>query len=210
MLQGILTLILQYLHWIILAGGVTFFLLFIRQMRGSGKQKIIMMACQWGDTPEVRALIDEVPWLAKAADQNGFTPLHVTATWGHEDLVRLLIDRGADVNAQNRAGMTPLHCASMAGHEGVVRILVDRGANVHLIDGIGNSPLYFAVWDGYTPIVKLLLQHGAKTDTRNNRDETPLTRAERNGHQEIILLLRSKDASPAAPTQPSAVLQRHL
>src|SRR5712691_9403969 len=56
------------------------------------------------------------------------TPLHLTSRAGHIDLVRLLIEHGADVAAQSKNGMTPLHEASEAGHVDVARLLIEHGA----------------------------------------------------------------------------------
>jgi ankyrin repeat protein len=188
-LQILLQLIFEYIEWFAVIGGGAFFFVFIRYMRGSGRKRVIMMACQWGDASEVRQLIREYPWLAEAPDANGITPLHVASMWGHESIVRMLIDRGAKVNAQNRAGMTPLHSASMAGHCGVVNMLLNEGADPNLCDGMGNAALYFSVWDGHLDIVTRLLSAGANPNATNSKNETPLKRASTHSHPEIIKLL---------------------
>ena len=54
--------------------------------------------------------------------------LHVAARMGHTEMVRLLLDRGADVNVRDRGGRAPLHLACMNGHTDTVRLLLDRGA----------------------------------------------------------------------------------
>lgn len=57
---------------------------------------------------------------------DGMTPLHHASLGGHEKVVRLLLDRGAAVDARDIAGYTPLYAASMGGHSDVVRELLSR------------------------------------------------------------------------------------
>ncbi|KAI8648686.1 Espin [Fusarium keratoplasticum] len=59
----------------------------------------------------------------KLRDNDGRTALHLAATAGMEEVVRWLIDMGADKEAKNRAGKTPLYYAARNGHEAVVGML---------------------------------------------------------------------------------------
>ena len=61
------------------------------------------------------------------ADQDGYTPLHDAAREGHNDVVKLLLDRGAEPNMANQHGDTPLSCALQNGHMDVVNILTENG-----------------------------------------------------------------------------------
>ena len=63
--------------------------------------------------------------------QDNETPLDRAAAKGNVDVVRLLIERGAEVDSRDRWGWTPLHNASRFGHLEVSRVLVDHGANVN-------------------------------------------------------------------------------
>ena len=144
-----LQFLLEYIDWVAIGGGILVFLVFIRAARGSGQQKVIMMACQWGDEKAVRNYLCDAAWMAKATDANGMTPLHVAALWGHVGIAEMLLRHRAEVNACNKAGMTPLHGAAMAGHEDVVAFLAQHGADTNARDTLGNTPLHFAVWDGH-------------------------------------------------------------
>lgn len=62
--------------------------------------------------------------------QHNITPLHVAAKWGKANMVALLLDRGANIEAKTRDGLTPLHCAARSGHEQVVDMLLERGAPI--------------------------------------------------------------------------------
>ena len=60
--------------------------------------------------------------------------MHLAARWGHEAVVRLLVEQGADVEARDENGWTVLHWAAEYGHEAVVRLLVEQGADVEARD----------------------------------------------------------------------------
>lgn len=76
----------------------------------------------------------------ESRDRDGHTVLHDAAKMGQEELVKLLLGKGADVNAQvvdNYAqrvgeiwGDTPLHLAARGRHAGIVKLLLDAGADV--------------------------------------------------------------------------------
>ena len=65
--------------------------------------------------------------------KDGWTALHQAAINGHEAVVRLLLDNGANIEAKSSLGqglapmMTPLHCAAEMGHGGVLKLLLQRG-----------------------------------------------------------------------------------
>ncbi|KAJ7136752.1 ankyrin repeat-containing domain protein [Mycena epipterygia] len=80
--------------------------------------------------------------------------------YGHHDLVRLLLEFGADINALGHYG-TPLQGASEAGHASVVELLIERGANVNAPGRYFGTALQAASHEGHQVIVELLIQKGA-------------------------------------------------
>jgi hypothetical protein len=80
------------------------------------------------------------------------------------DVARLLLEHGADVNAQisDGSGRTPLHVATQYHVVDVVRVLLEHGANVDAEDSQGRTPFQIASARGYDEIMKLLSEHGAK------------------------------------------------
>ena len=79
--------------------------------------------------------------------------------------MRLLLDRGAEVNKAKNDGATSLCIASHNAHEAVVRLLLDRGADVDKAMNNGATPLYVASLDGHEAVAGLLLDRGSKIDS---------------------------------------------
>ena len=99
----------------------------------------------------------------------GWTPLHPAARAGHLEVVKLLLQAKADVNAADRAGETPLHKALVAGlfvkvtdqQMEIIRLLLANGAAVNATDKHGHTPLYYAEREHKQAVIELLRQHGA-------------------------------------------------
>jgi ankyrin repeat protein len=107
---------------------------------------------------------------------------------GHEPIFRLLIDKGADINAQGRSG-NALAAAAYNGHESIVRLLVDKGADIDTQGGIFVSALQTAAHGGHEPIVRLLIDKGANINAQGGRFGSALYSAAHGGHEPIVRLL---------------------
>lgn len=73
----------------------------------------------------------------------GDTPLHIVSNWGDCEAIHLLIEAGADINAQGERGYSPLHCATEQNHPKAIKMLIFLGAEIQLDDD-GYSPLELA------------------------------------------------------------------
>src|SRR6202453_364912 len=128
---------------------------------------------------QLKALLDQ-PASANladhSADRRGITPLMYAAEVGSVDAMRVLIDRGADVNAQNDFGSTALMWS--VPDPSKVRLLLDHGAQVNLVARSGRSALIIAAFTNPSAeVVRLLLAKGAKVDVMDVRHVTPLNAA---------------------------------
>lgn len=129
-------------------------------------------AAVFNDRAAVEAFLARDPASVNQGDQWGFTPLHGVAGEEHTAMARLLIARGAHVNAANGEGTTPLH---LAASPGMAKLLVDAGANIEARDHGGNSPLHAATeHPEMQDVMAQLLRMKADANARNQAGKTPL------------------------------------
>ncbi|XP_047644596.1 serine/threonine-protein kinase TNNI3K isoform X3 [Phacochoerus africanus] len=118
-----------------------------------------------------------------------FTPLHIAAYYGHEQVTRLLLKFGADVNVSGEVGDRPLHLASAKGFFDIAKLLVEEGskADVNAQDNEDHVPLHFCSRFGHHDIVKYLLQSDLEVQPHvaNIYGDTPLHLACYNGKFEV-------------------------
>uniref|UniRef100_A0A8C2VIE8 Ankyrin repeat and SOCS box protein 10 n=1 Tax=Chinchilla lanigera TaxID=34839 RepID=A0A8C2VIE8_CHILA len=126
------------------------------------------------------------------------TPLHVAASRGHTEVLRLLLRRRARPDSAP-GGRTALHEACAAGHTACVHVLLVAGADPNLPDQDGKRPLHLCQGPGTLQCADLLLRFGARVDGRSEEEEeTPLHTAARLGHVELADLLLRRGACPDA------------
>jgi len=117
-------------------------------------------------------------------------------------MVRLLLDRGAEVNKANNNGDTLLHAASHKGHDAMARLLLDRGAEVNKANNYGDMPLHAASGKGHDAMARLLLDRGAEVNKANNAGTTPLHYACHFNREAVARLLVRRGADdPRAPDE---------
>src|SRR5438046_2257989 len=92
----------------------------------------------------------------------------VAAASGHEKLVRMLVQAGADLEPKDGSGVTPLLAAAANDHLGVVQALVEAGADVNSACRSGNA-LQVAAARGNTELIRMLVSRGASLDAEIGR-----------------------------------------
>ncbi|KAG0462225.1 hypothetical protein HPP92_020701 [Vanilla planifolia] len=119
----------------------------------------LVSAARDGDLLEARMLLEFNPGLAKYSTFGGLnSPLHFAAAKGHNDIVTLLLENGADVNCRNYCGQTALMQACRHGHWEVVQTLLLYRCNVTRADYLsGRTALHFAAVDGHVRCIRLLV-----------------------------------------------------
>jgi ankyrin repeat protein len=143
----------------------------------------------------VQELLNKSPDLIKAYSPDGWTALHLSLD--HLDVVDLLLDRGADVNAvtKNAFSATPLQGAAMFQTIDLAKVLIKHGANVNCRGAAGVTPLHEVSRSGQIEFAKLLLDHGANINAKDDKGKTPLTIALDNKQTEMAIFLRSRNAT---------------
>lgn len=135
---------------------------------------------------------DEVD--ASDADM-GWTALLRSATKGQEAMVRLLIEKGADIEARSPNSGTPLICAAEGNHEAIVEFLLKSGANVDTGDEFGWKPLHRVMVNRVGQgVAQMLLTHGADINARCRYQKTPLHHAIEKGNISMVSFLLAAGA----------------
>lgn len=118
------------------------------------------------------------------------TPLHSAAHNGKLELIRKLIEYGADIDARDKDGYTPLRFASEGlKNPTVIRLLLDHGADVNTRAGDLSTPLHMASGWGLVEVARILLEHGAMVEVEDDRGRTPLMVARAEKQVDMIELL---------------------
>jgi uncharacterized protein len=130
----------------------------------------VFEAAAFGRTDRLRELLDEEPSRANAFGADGFHPLGLACFFGHVDAARLLLERGADVNAlsrNERIQTAAIHAAAAsevkdeATRYELVKLALDHGADPSLQQGGGFRAIDAARQNGDERIEQLLLERGA-------------------------------------------------
>ncbi|XP_011407359.2 PREDICTED: transient receptor potential cation channel subfamily A member 1 homolog, partial [Amphimedon queenslandica] len=144
------------------------------------------------DDPNVQSKVKEY---INRTDNLKRTPLGIACYKGHKEIVKLLLEHGADFNVTDNDGNTPLTLcisACIEGHTEIVELLLKHGANVNVTNNNGNTPLTLCISACIKEdkeIVELLLKHGANFNVTDDDGNTPLGIACIRGHEEAAKLL---------------------
>jgi ankyrin repeat protein len=157
----------------------------------------IFRAAREGNEGEVIRLLDADPELLERENEHRDRPLAAATSWRQLRVVRLLIERGANINATGTLLGTVLHYAAVDGYDEVAALLLDKGASANSRDRKGMTPLMWACFNGHLGVVKMLVQHmhGQGLQERSDRGWTALHNAAYRGHEDIVrcLLLGGAD-----------------
>ena len=123
--------------------------------------------------------------------QDIIPPISIAVQNNYPEVIKLLIDAGADLNITSRKlrGATPLIVAIYTGHIDNMKMLITAGASVTLSDATDVTPLHWAAWMGITNAIQPLIDAGAEVDAEDDVGETPLYKAANEGHNTIVRLL---------------------
>jgi ankyrin repeat protein len=161
-------------------------------IRAASPSLDVFEAAALGDLEELRARLDDDNAAVSEWSEDGFTPLHYAAFFGHTDAARLLLERGADLevparNEQFALEARPLHSALAGSQKEVALVLLDAGAEVNAREHQGTTPLHEAAQHGDAELVRLLLERGADPSARLDDGRTAADLAA--GDPETLALL---------------------
>jgi ankyrin repeat protein len=144
-------------------------------------------ACALGDVARVQQFLADDPDALNRRGADGFPPLGLAIFFGHPELARLLIERGADVHAvaENANRVAPVHAAAAACDRATMRLLLERGADPNARQQLDFTPMHGAASRGDIELATLLLEHGAERTPKGSDGQTPADVARSHGHPEF-------------------------
>ncbi len=162
-------------------------------LRDTQLGKDLEKACRLGDFDTVKTLVPQLPDINAIISILGSTALHIASDCGRLDIVKYLVEQGANVNARDWFPKTPLHWACERSRLEIVEFLVANGADVNAVcDNNGRTPLHYACQRGKLEIVKCLVTHGANLDVKDKQfGRTPLEDASCNWRNDVVSYLQT-------------------
>jgi ankyrin repeat protein len=145
-----------------------------------------------GNIDEVRRLLEKSPLLANGMTSSYTSALKLAVDRDKKEIVRLLLENGADTEYTNTGNPPPLFVAKSPA---VASLLIAHGANVNRIDR-EKTPLNSAITDDRYDVIRVLLESGADPNLPSNEKDTPLCLALQWKRTEMVRLLLDKGADP--------------
>lgn len=151
----------------------------------------IFEASALGKLGQVVSLIDAQPNRVNQFSPDGFTPLGLAAFFGQPEVVKALLERGANVNlaANNAQRVAPLHSAVAGRQMNIVEMLLQAGADVNAVQEGGFTPLHGAVENSMVEMIALLLTFGADRELVTSQGKTASDMAREKDQAELLALL---------------------
>jgi ankyrin repeat protein len=132
--------------------------------------------------------------MANAKDNRGDPPLSLAARQGHCEMVKKLLETGADINGYGKHYGSALQIASLIGHTQVVKTLLDKGADINAQGGHFSSALQAASAGGNEQMFKVLLDKGADINAQGGYYGSALQAASAGGNEQMVKTLLDKGA----------------
>ena len=156
-------------------------------------ETVLMTAARTGDVDTVKVLLDAGAEVDAREDWHGQTPLMWAAAQKHPQVIALLEDYGADINATSAmeewerqvtmeprdkwlppGAMTPLHFAAREGCLDCIGTLLELGADIDAVTPKGITPLLMAIINGHYDVAWQLIEAGADIHISDNTNRSPL------------------------------------
>jgi uncharacterized protein len=164
----------------------------LQQLLNHNPDLDIFEAAAVGDYDRVYDLIKYNPERVNEYSSDGFTPLGLASYFGHYDVVKMLLAKGAEVNiySKNEMSVAPIHSAVSADNLEIARLLLENKADPNAIQMKGVTPLHQAAHNGNNDMVELLLEFKADADAKMESGLTPTDMALEANHLKTAVFIK--------------------
>ncbi len=144
-----------------------------------------------GEFDTIANLVYTHPEAINFYSEDGFTPLGLACYFGHYEIARYLVLKGADVNMPSNNGFKvyPLHSAAAGNYTDIARMLLENNAEINVKQQAGATALHAAAQNGNIDFLILLLSNGADVNIRMEGGKLPADLAREKGFAEIAEVL---------------------
>ncbi len=153
-------------------------------------QTPLHIAIQQNEISKVIELLSENKTSINESDNFNNTPLHLAVRLNNLEIIKLLLQAGADTRVKNKLSETPLHVSAMFGNIEMIDLLLDKDeAGIQDKTDNGHSLLHTAARQNNSEIIKHLIAKGLAVDIKDDKGWTPLHMAANNGHINVARIL---------------------
>ena len=160
------------------------------QNKVSAQTKDVFDLCRNGNTADLKTMLQQDTSLVNFKQSNGFTPFIIATYNGQVAVAALLIEKGADINAQDRSGNTALMGLCFNGNAELVKLLIKNKVLINQLNFNHASALIFAATFGHAEIIRLLLKAGADKTIKDSNGKTAYDQAVMQGNEAVAQLLK--------------------
>eukprot|EP00658_Telonema_sp_P-2_P070979 TRINITY_DN60326_c0_g1_i1.p2 TRINITY_DN60326_c0_g1~~TRINITY_DN60326_c0_g1_i1.p2 ORF type:complete len:281 (-),score=90.20 TRINITY_DN60326_c0_g1_i1:374-1216(-) len=184
-----------------------------RRVRGLATRTMedLFEACESGDEPAVRRILDAGDVTAGDTDDDGYTGLHIAAENDQAEVTEFLLASKANIEAATRDGFTAMHLAAANGCAGVVSVLLRKSRSMDIVNVSSVSkqtPLHLAASTGDLEVVRMLLAAHADAYAVNESGATPQQVAEAKEMDEAAAKLAGSVEASCASARLRAACER--
>ncbi|GBL81153.1 Serine/threonine-protein phosphatase 6 regulatory ankyrin repeat subunit B [Araneus ventricosus] len=125
---------------------------------------------------------------------DGFSLLHIAADSGHLNIIKHLIEKGADINSENDAGTKPIHFAAREGYKDIVQFLLDLDPTGKHLTAVGQTPVHYSVLGGHIDILQFLIDRKFDINASSRKGVLPIHIAVFKNNENILKILLNQGA----------------
>ena len=168
-------------------------------VNAKGNGNTLLLTALWHGYDEMATLFAGAgAWSDVQHSVTGETPLEMAAYMGFADVVKVLLNQGADVNATTTTGRkrSAMHRGVWSGSSDVVALLIGHGADLEVRGIHGETPLHAAAGERDPNIARLVIEQGVSLNEKDERGQTPLDWALDRENKTVVELLLAGGAEP--------------